>query len=149
MLMTGLVTLAACSSNDANMKEDDSVSDMKNEQSAETVKEVAKVEQKEPVMTEMMPAKTESRMPAKTESSPSMSTGKNKISVCKNGGQVRIISVVYKQGASSTSCEVTYEKSTGVKSLWNAKTDLSYCENKAREFVKRQEGWGWVCTALE
>lgn len=141
MLMTGLVTLAGCSSNDANVKADDSVSDMKNEQSADAVKEVSKVEQKEPVMTETMPAKT--------EGSASMSTGKNKISVCKNAGQVRIISVVYKQGESSTSCEVTYEKSTGVKSLWNAKTDLSYCENKAREFVKRQEGWGWVCTALE
>jgi len=141
MLMTGLVALAGCSSNDANVKADDSVSDMKNEQSADAVKEVSKVEQKEPVMTETMPAKT--------EGSASMSTGKNKISVCKNAGQVRIISVVYKQGESSTSCEVTYEKSTGVKSLWNAKTDLSYCENKAREFVKRQEGWGWVCTALE
>ena len=73
----------------------------------------------------------------------------NKVSVCKHGSQVRIISVVYNKSGSSSACEVNYEKDTGIKTLWTAKSDVNYCMERATEFVKRQEGWGWTCSALE
>ena len=148
MLMMGLVTLGACSSNETNIMEDKNASDMSNEQSTlsakeDNVVEEKMVEQEAPVMAEPMSTQTTSTEAGATDSNTNM------ISICKNGDQVRTISVVYKEGASSTSCEVTYEKSTGVQSLWNARSDLAYCENKAEEFVAKQEGWGWSCSALE
>jgi len=73
---------------------------------------------------------------------------KNRISVCKSGNNIRTISVIYKKPGGSTSCEVTYEKVSGVKTLWTARSDLSYCLNKAKEFIRKQEGWGWSCSAL-
>ena len=143
MLMMGLVTLSACSSNETNTKADESASDVSNEQSSQSTKDEAMVEQKEAAMAEPMSSQTTSTESAATDSAAS------KISICKNGGQVRTISVVYHEGESTAACEVIYEKSTGVQSLWNAKVDLSYCENKAKEFIKKQEGWGWTCSALE
>ena len=73
----------------------------------------------------------------------------NKVSVCKHGSQVRIISVVYNKSGSSSACEVNYEKDTGIKTLWTAKSDVDYCMERATEFVGKQEGWGWDCSALE
>ena len=151
MLMMGLVTLGACSSNETNIMEDKNASDMSNEQSTQSTQSAKEdnmveekvVEQEAAVMAEPMSTQTTSTEAGATDSNT------NKISICKNGDQVRTISVVYKEGASSTSCEVTYEKSTGVQSLWNARSDLAYCENKAKEFVTKQEGWGWNCSALE
>lgn len=146
----GLVTLSACSSNETTIKADESASDVSSEQSAKSTDDGVMVEQEEAVMAEPMSSQT-----ASTEAGGASSTAEassstaNKISICKNGDQVRTISVVYNEGGTSTACEVIYEKSTGVQSLWNAKNDLSYCENAAKEFVKKQEGWGWICSALE
>ena len=149
LIMMGLVTLNACSSNETTVKADEATSEAtskaSNVQSSEMVKEEMKMDEKEVVETRVMPVESGSGAATETTSSGT----KNKISMCKNGNQVRIISVVYKQGDASTSCEVTYEKDTGVKSLWNARTDTSYCETKAKEFVAKQEGWGWVCSNLE
>ena len=151
LIMMGLVTLNACSSNETTVKADEATSEVTSEtnnvQSSEMVKEEMKMEEKEAVVTEMKSMPAESDSTAATEST---SSGiNNKISVCKHGDQVRIVSVVYKQGETSTSCEVTYEKDTGVKTLWSARFDTSYCETKAKEFVAKQEGWGWVCSSLE
>ena len=145
MLMIGLITLGACSSNETNVKADESVTDVSNEQSVATMQEDAKVEEK----TDDQQAVTMETEPVGTADGSASTGNNNKISICKNGDQVRTISVVYHRGESSTSCEVTYEKSTGVQSLWNAKSDLSYCETKAEEFIRKQEGWGWVCNNLE
>jgi len=73
----------------------------------------------------------------------------NLVSTCNHDGQVRIITVVYDNEATGKACEVNYEKSTGVQTLWSANTDRDYCMDKAVEFVNKQEGWGWVCSELE
>ena len=151
LIMMGLVTLNACSSNETTVKADEAISEATSEtsniESSEMVKEEMKMEEKEAVVTETKAMPAESSSESATEST--SADFRNKISMCKHGNQIRIISVVYKQGETSTSCEVTYEKDTGVKTLWNARSDLSYCVNKAKEFVAKQEGWGWVCNNLE
>lgn len=139
--MMGMTTLTACASNEANMKSDMKADDMVSDMKTEPVITTAKVDNKQEAS-----AKGES---VKTELASSVDRYKNRISVCKNGERVRIISVIYKQGASSTACEVTYEKDTGVKTLWRAKSDTNYCISKAYGFVEKQEGWGWSCSNLE
>jgi len=45
-------------------------------------------------------------------------------------------------------CNVVYKKQTeGVEDqiLWNANSDETYCEEKAKELVAKLESWGWVC----
>lgn len=67
---------------------------------------------------------------------------------CTHNSLIRTIEVEYFE-ASATSCKVTYTKETeGVEkqTLWTAKNDTSYCEEKAEGFVAKLEGWGgWVC----
>ena len=29
--------------------------------------------------------------------------------------------------------------------LWRAENDPAFCEEKARAFIAKQEGWGWTC----
>ena len=132
LIMMGLVAVTACSSNEANMKADEPSAPMSNDQMSADKEQMNKSDA-EQVTPEKMTSETKVAVKEKALS--------NKISICKNGSNIRTISVIYKQGE-STSCEVTYEKSTGVKTLWNAKSDLSYCDSKASEFVKKQESWG-------
>ncbi|MCW8851063.1 MAG: hypothetical protein OQK44_00235, partial [Gammaproteobacteria bacterium] len=73
----------------------------------------------------------------------------NLVSTCTNGDNVRIITVVYDNDATDTVCEVTYEKSTGIQTLWTANNDRDYCMEQATAFVEKQEGWGWTCSNLE
>jgi len=73
----------------------------------------------------------------------------NLVSTCTNGDQTRIISVIYDSDDTDTVCEVTYEKSTGVQTLWSANNERDYCKERAAEFVQKQEGWGWTCSNLE
>ena len=87
------------------------------------------------------PAATESQAPATTSSS---SDGSDITYVCTHDGSVRTIKVTYPNEGPNV-CEVTYEKSTGTQTLWSANSDMSYCEDKAIEFVSKQEGWGWQC----
>jgi hypothetical protein len=66
---------------------------------------------------------------------------------CRHGNDVREIHI---QRASSAPvpCSVVYKKLTeGVEDqvLWSADNDESFCDQKAREFVARQESWGWTC----
>jgi len=64
---------------------------------------------------------------------------------CEHGGGKRTIAVVYVQGT-PVPCEVTYEKEDGdFQVLWRAENSQGYCENKADEFVMKQEDWGWSC----
>ena len=73
----------------------------------------------------------------------------NLVSTCTHGDQQRIISVVYDNDETDTVCEVTYEKDSGVETLWTANFDREYCKERAAEFVAKQEGWGWTCSNLE
>lgn len=69
--------------------------------------------------------------------------------VCTNGADERIISVTYAYADQPVPCEVTYEKSTGIQTLWNANNQADYCETKAFEFVEKQRSWGWDCLMTE
>lgn len=80
--------------------------------------------------------------PAPADSSPE---GSDIAYVCTHGNSVRTIRVLYHSDGPKV-CEVTYEKSTGTRNLWNANNDKTYCEDKALEFVAKQEGWGWECS---
>ncbi|SHH97515.1 hypothetical protein [Ferrimonas marina] len=64
---------------------------------------------------------------------------------CTHGSEFRLIEVQYPQGT-SVPCEVHYIKSDGESSVpWRAANSEGYCEQKAAEFVERQQGWGWQC----
>lgn len=141
LIMIGLAAITACSSNEANMKPNMKADDMASDMKTEPVVSAAKADD----MQEASAGDTS----VKTEMDAESDRYKNRISVCKHGKQIRIISVIYKQGASSTSCKVTYEKSSGVKTLWSAESDTTYCINRAYDFVAKQESWGWSCSNLE
>jgi hypothetical protein len=68
--------------------------------------------------------------------------------VCAGGGQERIISVVYLSDG-PLPCEVRYDKGDGAEVLWSAQNTEGYCESKAKEFVNKQEGWGYDCTLYQ
>jgi hypothetical protein len=65
--------------------------------------------------------------------------------VCTMGDAERIISVVY-IGDGLVPCEVRYDKGQGYQLLWTAQNTEGYCENQARQFVSKQEGWGYSCS---
>ncbi len=69
--------------------------------------------------------------------------------VCNHGDAKRVISVLYKNAEEHLPCEVQYDKGEGVQTLWTAQSEAGYCENKAREFVEKQESWGWSCEKVE
>ncbi len=144
MLITGLAVISACASNEANMDTDESSAKMTDEQPA-AAREDLKAE--EPMMqTEEPEEDVEVEI---TEVEVVESDTGELVSTCKYGDQVRIITVVFDDEATGKACEVKYEKSTGVQTLWSAILDKDYCREKAAEFVKKQEGWGWVCSELE
>ena len=89
------------------------------------------------------PAATEPQATTTTGSS-SSADGSDITYVCTHDGNTRTIRVIYPDDGPNA-CEVTYEKSTGTQTLWNARNDSSYCEGKAVDFVAKQEGWGWQC----
>ena len=70
---------------------------------------------------------------------------------CTHNNLIRTVEVEYSE-ASATACEVTYTKETeGVEkqTLWTAKNDTSFCEEKAEGLVAKLEGWGWACAEAE
>ena len=142
MLIMGLAVISACASNEANMDTDESSAEMTNEQPAVAMEDSKAEEQ---VMQTEEAVETAAMIEAEVAAS---GTG-NLVSTCNYGDQVRIITVVYDNEATGKACEVNYEKSTGVQTLWSANTDKDYCMDQAEEFVKKQEGWGWVCSELE
>jgi len=66
---------------------------------------------------------------------------------CRHTNNVREIHI--ERGTTgAVPCQVVYKKLTeGVEDqiLWRAENDAEYCEQKANDFVAKQEGWGWTC----
>ena len=65
--------------------------------------------------------------------------------LCTNGAQERIISVIYLEEGQQVPCEVQYRKEGVTETLWDARNEAGYCEERAREFVEKQRQWGWLC----
>ena len=66
---------------------------------------------------------------------------------CSHGNDVREIHTISTTPA-GVPCQVLYKKLTeGAEDqvLWSANNDASFCEEKAKGFVAKQESWGWVC----
>lgn len=139
MVSMVLVAIGGCSSNEATVKPEPA--DVAESNVAEVKTDVTE----KPMKVDASKVDASSEV---TETTDVTDGYNNKISVCKSGKSIRTISVIYKKSGTSTSCEVTYEKASGVKTLWTAKSDLSYCMDKATSFIKKQEGWGWSCSTL-
>ncbi len=165
MLMTGLVGISACASNEANMEAAENDAEMANDKtdaavvdanaSAEEAEVKASDDATEASDAEETMADAENAQESVTTSDEVADaddlagSSNNKVSVCKNGDQVRTITIVYNDETSENICQVDYEKSTGVQTLWTAIMDKDYCLEKAEAFVEKQEGWGWTCSALQ
>ena len=65
--------------------------------------------------------------------------------LCTYGHEERVISVVYQDQMEKVPCEVRYQKDGVTETLWDAKDEVGYCEEKAKAFVEKQRGWGWRC----
>ena len=65
--------------------------------------------------------------------------------VCTSGQKERVISVVYQDQEKKAPCEVRYQKDGTTETLWDAKSEVGYCEEKAKAFVEKQREWGWRC----
>ena len=66
---------------------------------------------------------------------------------CRHTNDVREIHIE-RSTSGPVPCQVVYKKLTeGVEDqvLWSAENDAGYCEEKANEFVAKQESWGWTC----
>ena len=153
ILVMGFSIISACASNEASMDADESKAETAKDEQVAALEEV---KAEEPVLKEEVPAEEVTEAAAEatetaatTETEVTTSDSDNLVSTCTNGDQVRIITVVYDNVATDTVCEVTYEKSTGVQTLWTANSDRDYCLDKATEFVQKQEGWGWTCNKLK
>ena len=150
LLVMGFSIISACASNEASMDA------AENNAEAAKDKPVAAVEElkaEEPAMkeelTEAAEEATETAATTEAKAEAATSDSGNLVSTCENGEHSRIITVVYDNEATDTVCEVTYEKSTGVQTLWTANSDRDYCLEQATAFVQKQEGWGWTCSTLE
>lgn len=159
ILVMGFAIISACASNEATMDAGESKAEAVKEEAVAAVEESkAEVqEMKEEASAEVTEAKEEvteaveevTETATTTETEAATSDSGNLVSTCEHGDQVRIITVVYDNDATDTVCEVNYEKSTGVQTLWTANSDRDYCLDKATAFVQKQEGWGWTCSTLE
>ena len=150
ILIMGFTIISACASNEANMDDEASNAEAAKDESVATMEE-SKAEMKEEMpaekATDASAEVTEKAATMETEAA--TRTSNNKTSTCEYDGQVRIITVNYDNDATDTVCEVNYEKSTGVQTLWSANSERDYCMDKATAFVQKQEGWGWTCSNLE
>jgi len=66
---------------------------------------------------------------------------------CRHSNDVREIHIE-RSTSEPVPCQVVYKKLTegvGDQVLWSAENDAEYCEQKATDFVAKQEGWGWTC----
>jgi len=151
LLVIGFSITSACASNEPSVDADESTAAVAEEAVEEAIVEEAIVEEaivEEAIVEEaIVEEATETEEIIETEAATSGSG--NLVSTCTNGDNVRIITVVYDNDATDTVCEVTYEKSTGIQTLWTANNDRDYCMEQATAFVEKQEGWGWTCSNLE
>lgn len=76
-----------------------------------------------------------------------LAAAENQATHCQLGDAVRVIEVVYPEGA-ELPCEVHYGKDGQSSVLWRASSEAGYCEQKAAEFAEKQRGWGWQCVAV-
>lgn len=145
LLTAGIAMITACSSNDT-YDEQESGSSATTEM-APAEKPAPAPEMPTKVEAEKAPAAEPVAQPA-AEPEPEVTATSSDAStvtyVCTHGDSVRTIRVLY-HDEGPKACEVTYEKSTGTQTLWNANSDEAYCEDRAAEFVMKQEGWGWSC----
>lgn len=68
--------------------------------------------------------------------------------ICSSGHLKRVVSVTYDDDVTKENCKVRYHKETEGQPeqiLWTAKKQYEYCHEKASQFVKKLEGWGWSC----
>jgi len=164
LLVLGISAISACASNEvaddaANEAANEATSEATMEAEAKVADEKAAAEAKldeevDGAEAEMADAEEKvEEASQETEQAASASDASddsgNLVSTCTNGDQTRIISVIYDSDDNDTVCEVTYEKSTGVQTLWSANNERDYCKERAAEFVQKQEGWGWTCSNLE
>lgn len=68
--------------------------------------------------------------------------------ICSRGDQVRTIDILLHPAGTSLVCEVMYARDNQVKTLWSAKWDPKYCEEKALGFVKKQHELGYSCVTV-
>ena len=167
MMMAGLVSMSACASNEANMESAENDAEMANENAGAAVDDAqANAEQAEAEASDAAAQAEADAAEAKAEAEEAISDAEDssestmaveaaddsagssadKVFVCKNGDQVRTISLIYNDEGSEKICQVDYEKASGVQTLWTAILEKDYCREKAEEFVQKQEGWGWDCT---
>lgn len=155
MMIIGFAAISACASNETmDTAESDAKAKAemtKEEQSAAVEEEKAEAEIVMEVKADEVveQAEEEVEAAAMNESDTAAKASGNLVSTCEHGEQVRVITVVYDNPETDTVCEVTYEKSTGVQTLWSANDDRDYCLDQATAFVEKQEGWGWTCSNLE
>ncbi|VUD47219.1 hypothetical protein TDB9533_00982 [Thalassocella blandensis] len=72
-----------------------------------------------------------------------------KVAVCTHEGAVREIHIDYEVDGQTVPCTVNYVKETGTQALWRAENMEGYCEQKAADFMAKQESWGWSCESQE
>lgn len=158
MMILGFAVVSACASNETtDAAENDAgakAETMKQEQSAAMEKEAEEAKADMAVKADEAAEQAteqgeEAVDTAAMQASDAAKSSGDLVSTCNNGDQVRVIRVVYDNPNTDYVCEVTYEKSTGVETLWFALNERDYCLDKATAFVEKQEGWGWTCSNLE
>ena len=159
-LVLGILVTSACASNEVAEDTDATKAAMEENKDDAVSEANAKIDEAEED-AEAKAAEAEAETDAKAEEMETDATevyeavssagdpSGNLVSTCTHGDQQRIITVVYDNDETDTVCEVTYEKDSGVETLWTANFDREYCKERAAEFVAKQEGWGWTCSNLE
>ena len=64
---------------------------------------------------------------------------------CLDGSRERRVVVSYARPRRMVPCEVRYRTHWGELLLWQAESQIGYCEAKADALRDRQQGAGWVC----
>jgi hypothetical protein len=68
--------------------------------------------------------------------------------VCEQADLTREVLIVYPAAPEVLPCQVFYSKpdeNLVPRMLWEARNTEGYCEEKATEFVRTLESWGWQC----
>ncbi len=72
--------------------------------------------------------------------------------ICHKANLSREVLIIYPGAPKTLPCSVFYTKpdeNTVPRKLWEASNSEGYCENKATEFVRKLESWGWRCMVNE
>lgn len=68
---------------------------------------------------------------------------------CRIEELTRHVEVAYDHPGQAVPCSVLYDKETenpgDIKTLWSARNEAGYCEDKAANFVDQLEELGWTC----